>query len=83
MTAADRESADGVQRPGQAPSFPRPADRNPEPVEVTRAVLGTHFRGMSAEQIAALTPAERAVLNIAAFCGADGGIEVPARRQNG
>ena len=27
----------------------------------------THFRGMSAEQIAALTPEERAVLNIAAF----------------
>ena len=27
----------------------------------------THFRGMSAHQIAALTPEETAVLNIAAF----------------
>ena len=27
----------------------------------------THFRDMSAEQIAALTPEEKAVLNIAAF----------------
>lgn len=68
---------------GKHPHFHGLLTRNPEPVEVTRTVLGTHFRGMSAEQIAALTPAERAVLNIAAFCGADGGIEVPARRHNG